>query len=174
MTKTKRRGKAISSLVSGGCVVSGSVIRRSLISTGVKVRSFGILARRGGFAVRADQSFRAADQRRDRPRRRYPRRVGCRRGSRSRRETFSTAPKRGICLITQSMIDAAVAVRWHEWHVSRVLSVASEVFPIVKTGGLADVVGALPGALAGEDIDVVTLVPGYRAVLDAVPRPDRA
>jgi len=28
----------------------------------------------------------------------------------------------------------------------RVLSVASEIFPLVKTGGLADVAGALPGA----------------------------
>ena len=30
----------------------------------------------------------------------------------------------------------------------RVLSVASEAVPLLKTGGLADVVGALPGALA--------------------------
>ncbi|PKP72743.1 MAG: hypothetical protein CVT84_17150, partial [Alphaproteobacteria bacterium HGW-Alphaproteobacteria-6] len=30
----------------------------------------------------------------------------------------------------------------------QVLSVASESVPLVKTGGLADVVGALPGALA--------------------------
>ena len=30
----------------------------------------------------------------------------------------------------------------------RVLAVASEVFPLVKTGGLADVAGALPAALA--------------------------
>ena len=29
----------------------------------------------------------------------------------------------------------------------RVLSIASEVFPLIKTGGLADVVGALPSAL---------------------------
>ena len=34
-----------------------------------------------------------------------------------------------------------------------VLSVASEIFPLVKTGGLADVVGALPRALAREGID---------------------
>ena len=50
-----------------------------------------------------------------------------------------------------------------------VLSVASEVFPFVKTGGLADVVGALPGALAAEGIHVRTLVPGYPAVLAALP-----
>ena len=45
-----------------------------------------------------------------------------------------------------------------------VLSVASEVFPLIKTGGLADVAGALPGALAKEDVRIVTLVPGYPAV----------
>ena len=47
----------------------------------------------------------------------------------------------------------------------RVLSVASEVFPLVKTGGLADVVGALPAALTAHDVAVTTLVPGYPAVL---------
>ncbi len=47
------------------------------------------------------------------------------------------------------------------------LSVASEIYPIIKTGGLADVVGALPGALAREGIDVTTLVPGYPPVLEA-------
>jgi starch synthase len=49
-----------------------------------------------------------------------------------------------------------------------VLSVASEIYPIVKTGGLADVVGALPGALAAEGVKVITLVPGYPAVLAAI------
>ncbi len=46
----------------------------------------------------------------------------------------------------------------------KVLSVASEVFPLVKTGGLADVTGALPGALAREDVDMRTLVPAFPAV----------
>ncbi len=46
-----------------------------------------------------------------------------------------------------------------------VLSVTSEVFPIIKTGGLADVAGALPSALAQEGVTVVTMVPGYPAVL---------
>ncbi len=50
----------------------------------------------------------------------------------------------------------------------RVLSVASECAPLVKTGGLADVVGALPGALAPEGIDMAVLLPGYPAVLKAV------
>ena len=47
----------------------------------------------------------------------------------------------------------------------KALSVASEVFPLVKTGGLADVAGALPGALAKEDIETTTLAPGYPALL---------
>jgi starch synthase len=47
----------------------------------------------------------------------------------------------------------------------RVLSVASEIFPLVKTGGLADVAGALPQALAREGVAVRSLIPGYPAVL---------
>ncbi|MGH6893253.1 MAG: glycogen/starch synthase, partial [Dongiaceae bacterium] len=50
----------------------------------------------------------------------------------------------------------------------RVLSVASEAFPLIKTGGLADVVGALPGALAPLGVEVKTLLPGYPAVMDAL------
>ena len=49
-----------------------------------------------------------------------------------------------------------------------VLSVASEIFPLVKTGGLADVTGALPGALAEEGVRVRTLIPGYPAVIGAL------
>ncbi len=43
----------------------------------------------------------------------------------------------------------------------KVLSVASEIFPLVKTGGLADVAGALPRALASEDVEMRSLVPAY-------------
>jgi starch synthase len=49
-----------------------------------------------------------------------------------------------------------------------VLSVASECAPLVKTGGLADVVGALPSALAGEGWHLRTLLPGYPAVRKAM------
>ena len=52
----------------------------------------------------------------------------------------------------------------------RVLSVASEIFPLIKTGGLADVVGALPIALKAENVDTCTLVPGYPAVLSSLRR----
>ena len=47
----------------------------------------------------------------------------------------------------------------------KVLSVASEIFPLVKTGGLADVVGALPCALALEDVEIRSLVPAYPAIM---------
>ncbi|MBN8630854.1 MAG: glycogen synthase GlgA [Rhodobacterales bacterium] len=46
----------------------------------------------------------------------------------------------------------------------RILSVASECVPLVKTGGLADVVGALPGALAGLGWEMRVLLPAYRAL----------
>ena len=49
-----------------------------------------------------------------------------------------------------------------------VLAVASEIYPVVKTGGLGDVVGALPRALAQEEIEVRTLVPGYPGGLRAL------
>lgn len=38
-----RRGDAVSSLVAGGCIVSGSKVRRSLLSSGVHVHSYGLL-----------------------------------------------------------------------------------------------------------------------------------
>ena len=49
-----------------------------------------------------------------------------------------------------------------------VLAVVSEIFPLIKTGGLADVAGALPVALAAEGVAVRSLVPGYPAVLRAL------
>lgn len=50
----------------------------------------------------------------------------------------------------------------------KVLSVVSEVFPLIKTGGLADVAGALPLALEPEGIDTITMIPGYPAVAAAI------
>lgn len=50
----------------------------------------------------------------------------------------------------------------------KVLSVASEIYPLVKTGGLADVAGALPAALEPQGIEVRTLVPGYPQLLGAL------
>jgi len=50
----------------------------------------------------------------------------------------------------------------------RILSAVSEIFPLVKTGGLADVAGALPLALAENGVEVRSLVPGYPAILQSL------
>jgi len=50
----------------------------------------------------------------------------------------------------------------------KVLAVAAEVFPLVKTGGLADVVAALPGALRPLGVATRVMVPGYPAVAAAL------
>ena len=47
---------------------------------------------------------------------------------------------------------------------TKILAVASEVFPLVKTGGLADVVGALPSALKHHGIEMRVMLPVYPAV----------
>jgi starch synthase len=46
-----------------------------------------------------------------------------------------------------------------------VLAVASECAPLVKTGGLADVVGALPAAMAPQGWAIRTLIPGFPGVM---------
>ncbi|PIE37745.1 MAG: glycogen synthase GlgA [Gammaproteobacteria bacterium] len=50
---------------------------------------------------------------------------------------------------------------------SKLLFVASEAFPLIKTGGLADVAGSLPDALAQLGMDVRLLLPAYHAILSA-------
>ena len=49
----------------------------------------------------------------------------------------------------------------------RVLYVSTEVYPALKTGGLADVNAALPPALIALGADVRLLLPGFPALLDA-------
>ena len=50
----------------------------------------------------------------------------------------------------------------------RVLQVAAEVFPLVKTGGLADVMGALPQVLRSAGVDVRLLLPGMPAIIEGL------
>lgn len=50
----------------------------------------------------------------------------------------------------------------------KVLFASSEITPLIKTGGLADVSGALPPALSGLGVDIRVLVPGYPQVMQAL------
>ena len=50
----------------------------------------------------------------------------------------------------------------------RVLQVSAELFPLLKTGGLADVTGALPLALGAAGEDVRVLLPGFPAIVAGV------
>jgi starch synthase len=48
----------------------------------------------------------------------------------------------------------------------KVLYVTSEAYPLLKTGGLADVSGALPAALAEAGVDVRIMLPAYPQALE--------
>lgn len=48
----------------------------------------------------------------------------------------------------------------------KLVQVASELFPYIKTGGLADAVAALAGTLAERGHQVAVFLPGYRAAVD--------
>ncbi|MFA6961661.1 MAG: glycogen synthase GlgA [Opitutaceae bacterium] len=48
----------------------------------------------------------------------------------------------------------------------KIVHVASELFPYVKTGGLADAVAALTDTLAERGHEVAVFVPGYQSVID--------
>lgn len=50
----------------------------------------------------------------------------------------------------------------------RVLHVCSEIYPLLKTGGLADVAGALPVAQVRGGVDARVLVPGFPALMAGV------
>ena len=54
----------------------------------------------------------------------------------------------------------------------KVLYVCSELFPLLKTGGLADVSAALPPALQQAGCDVRVLLPGFPAILAGVDKLD--
>lgn len=51
----------------------------------------------------------------------------------------------------------------------KILHAASELYPLMKTGGLADVLGALPFAQAEQGHDVRVVLPYYRAVREKLP-----
>ena len=55
----------------------------------------------------------------------------------------------------------------------RVLFVASEAYPLIKTGGLGDVCGSLPPALTSLGVEVRLLLPAYRDALARLPHVQR-
>ena len=157
-----RRGQAVSSLVSGGCIISGASLRHSLLFTGVRVHSFASIENSVVMPVCRHRPLRAAAQRHRRSRRADSGRPGGRRGPAGR---CGALPSHRAGRLPDHPADARPIEVMAPLNV---LAVVSEIFPLIKTGGLADVAGALPGALAAEGVAVRSLVPGYPPVLDAL------
>ena len=53
----------------------------------------------------------------------------------------------------------------------KILFATSELYPLIKTGGLADVSYSLPIALSDKGFDVRVIIPGYDSVLEQVEQP---
>ena len=51
----------------------------------------------------------------------------------------------------------------------KVLFAASEAYPLIKTGGLGDVIYGLPRALKALGVDVRVVLPAYREILEYMP-----
>jgi len=56
---------------------------------------------------------------------------------------------------------------------NQILFCASEVYPLIKTGGLADVAGSLPHALNKTGNDVRIVLPAYQSVLSKLKHPPK-
>ena len=99
-----RRGSAVSSLVSGGCIVSGAAVRESLLFTNVRINSFGSVSRAvilpGAVVGRSARLDRVVI---DRGVRIPPGLVVGEDPELDGRRFRRTAA--GVCLITQAMID---------------------------------------------------------------------
>lgn len=99
-----RRGQAVSSLVSGGCIVSGASLRRSLLFTGVRVNSYSAVENAVVLPyVNVGRSARLKDVVIDRG-------VNIPEGLVVGEDPVLDAKRfrrteRGLCLITQAMID---------------------------------------------------------------------
>ncbi len=99
-----RRGMAVSSLVSGGCVVSGALVRQSLLFTGVRVNSYSTIDRGVLLpAVEVARSARLTNVVVDRGVH-IPEGLVVGENADDDAKRFRRT-ENGVCLITQSMID---------------------------------------------------------------------
>ena len=99
-----RRGVGISSLVSGGCIVSGSTVHRSLLFTGVRVHSYGLIENAVVLPyVEIGRRARLSNVVVDRGVR-IPAELVVGEDPELDGRRFRRSP-RGVCLITQAMID---------------------------------------------------------------------
>ena len=162
-----RRGQAISSLVSGGCIVSGATVRQSLLFTNVHLRSFSQVENAVIMPeVEIGRGARLKNVIIDRGVR-IPARLVVGEDPDDRRGPVP--PHRRRHLLDHAGDDRQIG----QMTALTVLAVTSEIYPFIKTGGLADVTGALPLALRRHGVDTVTLVPGYPAVMAAIAQSDR-
>ena len=123
-----------------------------------------------GAALRDRGPQRPHPPRGDRLGRRHPRGADRGRGPGRGRASGSASPSGASRSSPRTCSTSAPPVGEARLTDLRVLSVASECAPLVKTGGLADVVGALPAALAPEGVEMRVLLPGYPAVMAALER----
>lgn len=75
----------------------------------------------------------------------------------------------GGCIISGTAIrNSLLFTEVHTNSYASLDHVASECAPLIKTGGLADVVGALPATLAVDGVEMRILLPGYTVVTEAL------
>lgn len=75
--------------------------------------------------------------------------------------------RRAFSLFFAAFLGDSAAGWLGRWGAMKVLFAVSEIYPVVKTGGLGDVAGALPVALGALGLDVRVMLPAYPALLDA-------
>ena len=155
-----RRGLAVSSLVSGGCIVSGASLSRSLVFTGVHVHSYSAPSTRrsscptstSGGNVRLSKVVIDSEVR-------IPDGLVVGEDPGARRQAVPPHRKRRH---PDHPADDRQARAMSEL---KVLSVASEIFPLVKTGGSPTSPARCPARSPREGVEMSTLVPGYPAVM---------
>ncbi|MBQ6703832.1 MAG: glycogen/starch synthase, partial [Clostridia bacterium] len=81
-----------------------------------------------------------------------------------KKETAPSPEKAGVNAALEIAQEIAPQVTAPQPPPLKVLFVASECAPFVKTGGLADVVGALPAVLKKKGVDVRVMLPLYSAI----------